>query len=137
MSESKAPTTATSKTSAPQGKTLELRLTPVANSDHPIAANTSTVQLAPGMAYIDFGFIEPSVLASLPRIAQQGGEMPKGINGRLAARMVMGFDALAQLHQQLTQAMDGLKKAANANNANNANVNAQQPGKDQDKLFLA
>ena len=129
---------AESKTqSAAAGKTIELRLTPVEGSDRPITTNTSTVQLAPGMAYIDFGFIEPSVLASLPRIAQQGGEMPKGINGRLAARMVMGFDALAQLQQQLTQAMGELKKAASANGANNANVNAQQPGKDQDKLFLA
>ncbi len=35
-----------------------------------LAANTSSVQLAPGMTYIDLGFIEPCVFVVLPRMAQ-------------------------------------------------------------------
>ena len=93
-----------------QDQTLALRLTPVNNSDQPVLANTSNVQLAPGMAFIDFGFIEPGLLAALPRVAQQGGQLPKEINGRLAVRVAMGYDGLAQLQQQLTRVMGELAK---------------------------
>ena len=40
-----------------QDQTLALRLTPVNNSDQPVLANTSNVQLAPGVAHFD---INPS-----------------------------------------------------------------------------
>ena len=85
------------------------------NSDQPVVANTSNVQLAPGMAYLDFGFIEPGVLAALPRMAQQGGKLPEEISGKLAVRVVMGFDGLAQLQQQLTRVMGELARAAKQN----------------------
>ena len=97
-----------------QEKTLGLRLIPVNNSDQPVVANTSSVHLAPGMAYIDFGFIEPSVLAALPRIARQGGKLPDEINGKLAVRVAMGFDGLANFQQQLTRVMGELAKVAQA-----------------------
>jgi hypothetical protein len=95
-----------------QEKTLSLRLNPVNNSDQPVVANTCSINLAPGMAYIDFGFIEPGVLSALPRIAQQGGKLPDEISGKLAVRVVMGFDGLANLQQQLTRVMGELAKAA-------------------------
>ena len=38
-----------------QDQTLALRLTPVNNSDQPVLANTSNVQLAPGVAHFDIG----------------------------------------------------------------------------------
>ena len=95
-----------------QDQTLALRLTPVNNSDQPVLANTSNVQLAPGMAFIDFGFIEPGLLAALPRVAQQGGQLPKEITGKLAVRVAMGYDGLAQLQQQLTRVMGELAKMA-------------------------
>lgn len=98
--------------SAPE-KSLALRLIPVNNSDQPVVANTSSIHLAPGMAYIDFGFIEPGVLAALPRMAQHGGKLPEEISGKLAVRVVMGFDGLANLQQQLTRVMGELAKAAN------------------------
>ena len=105
---------ATPRTSglAPQEQTLALRLSPVNNSDQPVLANTSNVQLAPGMAFIDFGFIEPGLLAALPRVAQQGGQLPKEITGKLAVRVAMGYDGLAQLQQQLTRVMGELAKMA-------------------------
>lgn len=95
-----------------QERTLGLRLTPVNNSDQPVVANTCSIQLAPGMAYIDFGFIEPGMLAALPRMAQQGGKMPEQISGKLAVRVVLGFDGLVNLQQQVTRAMAELTKAA-------------------------
>jgi hypothetical protein len=49
-----------------------LRLTPFNNTDCPVDASTNTIQLAPPMAYIDFGFIELGLLAALPGLAQPG-----------------------------------------------------------------
>ena len=92
-----------------------LRLIPVGNSDQPVVANTSTVHRAPGMAYIDFGFIEPGLLAALPRAAQQGGTMPKAISGKLAVRVVMGHQyagGVANLQRQLARVMNELATAA-------------------------
>lgn len=105
---------AATPTNAPPAreKSLPLRLVPVNNSDQPVVANTSNIQLAPGMAYIDFGFIEPGLLAALPRMAQQGGKLPEQIDGKLAVRVVMGFDGLAQLQQQLTRVMAELARVA-------------------------
>ena len=103
-------TSGTSSAPSPEN-VLALSLTPSDRSDHPILANTSHVQVAPGMCYIDFGFVEPGVLAALPRAAQQGATLPKQINGRLAARIVMGYDGIAALQQQLTRVMKEVAKA--------------------------
>ena len=97
---------------ATQDKTLRLRLVPANNSDQPVVANTSNIHLATGMVYIDFGFIEPGVLAALPRMAQRGGKMPDEISGKLAVRVLMGYDGLANLQQQLTRVLGDLAKAA-------------------------
>jgi len=43
-------------------------------------------------------------------VAQQGGKLPESINGRLATRVAMSYDTLANLHQQLGNALQGLKK---------------------------
>lgn len=84
-----------------KGVNLGIRLVPGNNSDQPVVANYTVLNTAPGMAFIDFGFLEPSLLTALPRLAQQGGKLPETINGKLAVRVTMGYDALAILHQQL------------------------------------
>jgi hypothetical protein len=89
---------------------LGVRLVPAGDSDQPRVANYTALTLAPGMAFIDFGFFEPAMLAALPRVAQQGGKLPESINGRLATRVAMSYDTLANLHQQLGNALQGLKK---------------------------
>ena len=43
---------------------VSVRLHPVEQSDQPIMANCSTVSVAQGIAYLDFGFIEPALLAN-------------------------------------------------------------------------
>jgi hypothetical protein len=93
---------------APKSKGLGIRLMPVDNSDQPVLANYTALNVAPGMVFIDFGFLEPAMLSALPRVAKQGGKLPESINGRLAVRVALGIDTLRNLKQQL----DGLLAAA-------------------------
>jgi hypothetical protein len=93
-------------------RSMAIRLTPVNNSDQPVVANYSSIDVAPGMTFIDFGFIEPGMLAALPRVARQGGKLPERIGGKLAVRVAMGYDALANLHQQIGRVLAGLQAAA-------------------------
>ena len=101
---------------APQGKrqSLGIRLAPVDNSDQPVLANYTALNVAPGMIFIDFGFLEPGMLTALPRVARQGGKLPESVNGKLAVRVAMGYDGLANLHQQLGQVLSGLRAARDA-----------------------
>ena len=103
-------TTAGPVASEPRTIGLGVRLVPAGDSDQPRVANYPALTLAPGMAFIDFGFFEPAMLAALPRVAQQGGKLPESINGRLATRVAMSYDTLTNLQQQLTSALPGMKK---------------------------
>ena len=105
-----APGAASAPGEQPRTIGLGVRLVPTADSDQPRVANYTALTLAPGMAFVDFGFFEPAMLAALPRVAQQGGKLPESINGRLATRVAMSYDTLANLHQQLGNALQGLKK---------------------------
>ena len=102
--------------SARQPKRIDLgiNLVPAQQSDQPVLANFSLVNVAPGMAFIDFGFIEPRVLTALPQMALSGGKMPERIDGRLAVRVAIGFDAVQSLHQQLGRILTGLEAARGA-----------------------
>jgi hypothetical protein len=101
-------------TAAPAATPMRMgvRLTPVNNSDQPVLANYAIVNVAPGMAFIDFGFLEPSLLAAIPRVASQGGKLPQSVNGKLAVRVAMGYDAVAGLHQQLGRVLASLRAAS-------------------------
>jgi hypothetical protein len=106
------------KTAASAGRSeaqrMGIRLAPVDNSDQPVVANYCSVNVSPGMAFLDFGFLEPGMLAALPRVARSGGKLPERLNGKLAVRVALGYDALANLHQQLGQVLKGLGEAARA-----------------------
>ena len=91
---------------------LGLRLQPVDGSDQPLFSNFTVVQGAPGVVFVDFGFLEPAALPGLARIAKSGGKMPESINGKLACRVVLGLDAAAQLTRQLEQHLKSLAAAA-------------------------
>ena len=82
---------------------LGIRLTPVGTSDQPVFANYTALNVAPGVVFIDFGFLEPGVLAALPRVARQGGKLPDTINGRLAVRVALAYDSVQNLKRQLDQ----------------------------------
>jgi hypothetical protein len=90
---------------------LGIRLQPVDNSDQPVVANYTNLNIAPGMVFVDFGFLEPGLLTAIPRVARSGGKLPESVNGKLAVRVAMGYDGLANLHQQIGQLMAGLREA--------------------------
>jgi hypothetical protein len=90
---------------------LNVRLTPSESSAHPRATNYSTVGMAQGIAYLDFGFIEPALLASVAKTAKNGQAPPKRVDGHLVTRVTMDVIALARLHQQIQQVLVGLQTA--------------------------
>ncbi len=106
------PAATSASTTAGTRQRMGVRLAPVDNSDQPVLANYATVNVAPGMAFIDFGFIEPGLLAAIPRVAKQGGKLPESVNGKLAVRVAMGYDGLAGLHQQIGRVLANLRAAS-------------------------
>jgi hypothetical protein len=81
----------------PRSVSLGVRLVPVDNSDQPLFANYTTVNATPGIAFLDFAFLEPSVLLALPHVEK----VPESINGRLVVRVALAPDALQNLARQL------------------------------------
>ena len=94
-----------------QAIALNVRLEPSESSAHPRATNYTNVGVAQGIAYLDFGFIEPTLLAAIAKTAKDGHAAPKGLEGALVTRVAMGVDVLARLHQQIQQVLVGLRDA--------------------------
>ena len=94
-----------------QAIAVNVRLKPSEPSAHPRATNYTNVSVAQGIAYLDFGFIEPTVLAAVAKTAKNGQTAPKGLEGVLVTRMAMGVDVLARLHQQIQPVLVGLRDA--------------------------
>jgi hypothetical protein len=90
---------------------LNVRLKPSESSAHPRATNYTNVGVAQGIAYVDFGFIEPTLLAAVARTAKDDQAAPKGLEGALVTRVAMGVDVLARLHQQIQQVLVGVRDA--------------------------
>lgn len=88
---------------------LNVRLKPSDSSAHPRAANYTNVGIAQGITYVDFGFIEPALLAAIVKTAKDGQAAPKGLDGHLVTRVAMDVGALARLHQQIQQVLVGLQ----------------------------
>lgn len=87
---------------------LNVRLKPSESSAHPRATNYTNVGVAQGIAYVDFGFIEPTLLAAIAKTAKDGQSAPKGLEG---SRVAMGVDVLARLHQQIQQVLVTMRDA--------------------------
>ncbi|MBY0246052.1 MAG: hypothetical protein K2Q17_00190 [Nitrospiraceae bacterium] len=90
---------------------LNVRLKPSESSAHPHAVNYSNVGVAQGIAYLDFGFIEPVALAAIAKTTKDGQPAPKGLDGHLVTRVAMGVDVLARLQQQIQQVLISLREA--------------------------
>lgn len=90
---------------------LNIRLKPSDSSAHPRAVNYTNVGISQNIAYLDFGFIEPSFLAAIAKTAKDGQAAPKGLDGHLVTRVAMDLDALVRLQQQIQQVMVGLRAA--------------------------
>lgn len=90
----------------------KVRLLPVDGSDQPILSNFSKLEVTPGIVYIDFGFVEPGIVAALQRAVASGAALPEQINGRMATRVALSVDTLQALHQQIGQALEKLMETA-------------------------
>jgi hypothetical protein len=91
--------------------TLNVRLKPSESSAHPRTTNYTNVGVVQGIAYVDFGFIEPMLLAAIAKTAKDGQAAPKELDGTLVTRVAMSVDVLARLHQQIQQVLVGLRNA--------------------------
>jgi len=83
------------KAGKPDAKSTQIavRLVPSNDSDQPVLVNYVSLQPASGMLLLDFGFLEPAVLAALPNVARRGGKLPESLNGRPAERVAMGYES--------------------------------------------
>jgi hypothetical protein len=90
---------------------LNVRLKPSESSAHPRAANYTNAGVAQGIAYLDFGFIEPALLAAVAKTAKNGQAAPKGLDGHLVTRVAMDVGALVRLQQQIQHVLVGLREA--------------------------
>jgi len=84
-------------------KGITVRLSPVNNSDSAVVANYVSLNPAYGMAFIDFGFLEPSMVAVVQQLVQDGKELPETLSGKLATRVAISYDVVASLYDQLGQ----------------------------------
>lgn len=98
-----------SKQTGEKAVAVNVRLKPVGQADQPVLVNYTHVGLAQGLAYIDFGFLEPALLGAVAQRAQQGETLPKHLEGTRAARVALPLDALVRLQQQLQQVLVNLQ----------------------------
>ena len=97
--------------SKPTAIPLNVRLKPSESSAHPRMVNYTNVGVAQGIAYLDFGFIEPALLAAIARTAKDGQPAPKGLDGHLVTRVALPVCNLAQLQQQIQQVLVEVRTA--------------------------
>ncbi|BFU95943.1 MAG: hypothetical protein NTNFB02_26650 [Nitrospira sp.] len=89
----------------------QVRLRLVERTDQPAMANFSTVAVTQGIAYLDFGFIEPALLGVISRPVQGGQPASKIVDGHRVARVAMPLERLVGLHQQIQQVLVNVKDA--------------------------
>lgn len=100
MSESKDPTIA-----------FHVILKPSDSSAHPLAANHTNVALVQGIACVDFGFIEPALLAGIAKTAREKQATPPTVEGHLVTRVAMDVGVLARLRNQIEQVLGSVGAA--------------------------
>lgn len=91
---------------------VNVQLVPAGQADQPLLSNFTRVHPATGVALIDFGFLDPGAIGAVSRMAKAGKKVPERINGRLAARVALSYDALANLHRQISGVLQAAAKAA-------------------------
>ena len=91
---------------------VQVRLRALEGTNQPVSANYTTAIVAPGIAYLDFGFLEPGAMASIAGSVRTGMPVPKTLEGKLAVRVAVGYDVLQNLHRQIGQVLAGLAAQA-------------------------
>lgn len=88
---------------------VKVRLKALSQPDQPILANYTHVGLSGGLAYVDFGFLEPALLSAVAARAKQGEVTPKQVEGISAARVALPLDSVVRLSQQLQRVLVSLQ----------------------------
>ena len=107
-------TTAASAPKEASRQSVNLQLLPANGSDQPVLANVTMVQPTAGVALVDFGFLDPGAMAALSNMARAGRKVPERVNGRLAARVAISYEALATLHQQIGGVLQAVSRRQKA-----------------------
>ncbi len=94
-------TTAVPDAKPAAGQQVNVQLVPAGQADQPLLSNFTMVYPTSGVALLDFGFLDPSAIAAISGMAKAGKKVPERMNGRLAARIALSYDALANLHRQI------------------------------------
>lgn len=95
--------------SGERGVPVNVRLNVHDQSNQPLLVNVTQVGVAQGLAYLDFGFVEPALLAAVAHRAQQGEATATSIEGRRAARVALSLETLVRLQQQVQQVLSRLQ----------------------------
>lgn len=96
------------KTNGTRTVALNVRLKPAEHNHLPVVANYSHVHVAQGIAHVNFGFIEPSLLLEMGTRSRKGESLPQNMEGSLATRVALPLDALLRLQEQLSQVLSAL-----------------------------
>src|SRR5574340_820445 len=100
----------TTETGESTAQSVNLQLLPSNGSDQPVLANVTMVQPTAGVALLDFGFLDPGAMGELQRMARAGKKVPERVNGRLAARIAVSYEALDALHRQIGSVLQAVAK---------------------------
>jgi hypothetical protein len=95
-----------------QAVQVDIRLRAVEYSDQPVLSNFTVVQGAPGMVFVDFGFLEPQAFNAIARAGRSGAKMPETVGGQLASRVAMNLQTASQLAQQLNDLLRRARRQA-------------------------
>src|SRR5690242_1770033 len=96
----------------PTNQSVNFHLLAANGSDQPLFANVTLVQPTAAVALIDFGFLDPATLSALSSMASAGRKVPERINGRLASRLALSYEALNTLHQQIGAVLQAISRQA-------------------------
>ncbi len=86
-----------------QSMQINVRMQQNAHTSQPIYTNFTTVQNGQKIVIVDFGFVDPQLIATLNRMARTGEKTPDTIEATMSCRMALNLETAHQLLVQLSQ----------------------------------
>ncbi len=84
-------------------------LKPGGEHERPQLVNYTHVGIDKGLAYVEFGVLEPALLGLVARRVKQGEAIPQQLNGTKAAGVSLPLPSAIRLNQQLQQMLGSLQ----------------------------
>lgn len=82
---------------------ISIRMQQGEQAGQPIYANFASTQLGQGVVIIDFGFLDPQMVAAINRLARSGEKTPDTVAAKMVCRMALSIESANNLMQQLNQ----------------------------------